>query len=338
MTDARLRTPLCGTLGIALPIVQAPVGSATTAALVAAVSGAGALGTLALSWRSDDEIRRALAEVRARTTAPFAVNLVLAMPWRERLAVCLEEGVRIVSLSWGDASDAVGLVHDAGGIALVTVADARQAEAAAAAGADVLVAQGWEAGGHVLGEVATMSLVPAVVDVAGGTPVVAAGGIADGRGLAAVLALGADGAMVGTRFLAAVEADVHPAYRDALLAAAAADTVHTGLFDGGWPDAPHRVLRNSTLEAWERAGRPSRGARPGEGDELGRSGDGRPICRYDDAVTAATTGEIEALSLYAGQAVGGTTDVRPAAEIVRAVADGAVRTIRSLAGALVDGG
>ena len=110
---------------------------------------------------------------------------------------------------------------------------------------------------------------PAVVDAVAPVPVVAAGGIADGRGLAAALALGAEAVWIGTRFVSATEADAHPLYRERLLAADADDTVYSTLFDGGWPDAPARTLRNPTIEAWEAAGRPAPGARPGEGDVIG---------------------------------------------------------------------
>src|SRR5204862_1663663 len=122
-----------------------------------------------------------------------------------------------------------------------------------AAGGDIVVAQGWEAGGHVWGRVATMPLVPRVVDAVRPTPVVAAGGIADGRGVAAALVLGAAGAWLGTRFLASEEIFIHPDYRERVLRAAETDTSYTTLFDVGWEDAPHRTLRNRTLEAWEAA-------------------------------------------------------------------------------------
>jgi nitronate monooxygenase len=154
-----------------------------------------------------------------------------------------------------------------GAIVLHTVTTAKEARQALECGVDVVIAQGWEAGGHVRGAVASLPLIPAVVDAVGQVPVVAAGGIADGRGLAAVLALGASGAWIGTRFLASQEVEIHPQYRDRLLQAAEDDTVYLEeLFDIGWAKAPHRVLRNDTVTAWEAAGRPARGKRPGEGE------------------------------------------------------------------------
>ena len=142
------------------------------------------------------------------------------------------------------------------------------------------MAQGWEAGGHVWGEVSTLALVPRVVDAVAPLPVVAAGGIADGRGLAAVLALGAGAAWMGTRFLLAEEAATHPVYREAVIAADETATAYSSLFDVGWPDAPLRALRNSTWEAWRAAGEPPPGARPGEGEIVATGEDGRDIARY----------------------------------------------------------
>jgi len=191
---------------------------------------------------------------------------------------------------------------------------------------DVVVAQGWEAGGHVRGTVATLPLIPAVVDAVGTTPVVAAGGIADGRGLAAVLALGAAGAWIGTRFLASQEATIHPRYRELLLSATEDDTVFLEeLFDVGWRKAPHRVLRNKTVETWEAAGRPPFGARPGEGEVIARSRSVGEIVRYQTYTPGADfEGDIDALSLWAGQSVGLVSEIKPAGDIVRG-AEGPMR-------------
>jgi len=135
-----------------------------------------------------------------------------------------------------------------------------------------------------------------------------------------VMAAGAAGAMIGTRFLATPEADVHPDWVARLVAAGAADTVLTGLFDGGWPGAPHRVLRNSTYARWDEAGRPAAGSRPGEGELVARHGD-MEIPRYAaDEPRRETTGDLEAMCLYAGQGVGLVTEVEPAAGIVSRIA------------------
>ena len=240
------------------------MGGAVGPALASAVSNAGGLGMLAL-WRADAEtMRKQIRETRALTSKPFGVNLNLEFPQDERLEVCLAEKVPVISFFWREPGALVRRAKEAGAIVLQTVASANMARRAVESGVDVVVAQGWEAGGHVRGTVATLPLIPAVVDVVGTTPVVAAGGIADGRGLAAVLALGAAGAWIGTRFLASQEATIHPRYRERLLRATEDDTVFLEeLFDVGWPKAPHRVLRNKTVETWEAAGRPLSGARPG---------------------------------------------------------------------------
>jgi len=325
-----MKTALTERLGITRPIIQAPMGGASPPALAAAVSNAGGLGMLALSWHPPQAVRAAIRATRALTDKPFGVNLVLAFPQDERLAVCLEEKVPVISFFWGDPGPHAGACHTAGAVVLSTVATAAEARAAVAAGADMVVAQGWEAGGHVLGEVATLPLTRAVVEAVSPAPVIAAGGISDGRGLAAVLALGAAGAWIGTRFLATPEAGVHPRYRERLLAADEAATVHTRLFDIGWRDAPHRVLRNSTVEAWEAAGRPAPGARPGEGEPVAQTSRG-PIPRYASTTPGEDAeGDIEALSLWCGQGVGAVHEVRPAAEVVREIAGEAEAVIRAL--------
>lgn len=323
-----LRTSFCDLAGISVPIVQAPIGGPCTPALAAAVSEAGGLGMLALSWSEERALRDELIATRERTGKPFGANFVLKWPQRERIETCLAEGVKIISTFWGDPAPLCDMIHDAGGLHLHTVASAAEAKRAADAGVDVVVAQGAEAGGHVWGQVATLPLVPAVVDAVSPLPVVAAGGIADGRGLAAVLALGADAAWMGTRFLLADEADTAEIYRERLLAAVETDTAHGIVFDIGWPDAPHRALRNSTVRAWEHAGRPEPGRRPDEGETVGHLPGGHGIERYSDiAPTREITGDIESMALYAGQGVALARQPRPAAEIVAEVHDDAVRAL-----------
>jgi nitronate monooxygenase len=311
-----VRTPLCEQLGIDHPIVQAPIGSAAVPRLAAAVSEAGALGTIALSWSKD--AGAPVHETIALTSRPFAANFVLAWDEHERLDAALEAGLRIVSLTWGDPAPYVGLVHDAGGIVLHTVGSAEEARRAVAVGVDVVVAQGWESGGHVGGRVATLPLVPAVVDAVAPVPVIAAGGIGDARGVAAVLALGAQAAWLGTRFLMAEEAPVAERYRERLVESTETDAEwYADLYDVGWPDAPHRALRNATADAWEEAGSPPPGARPGEGEPIATRSSGESIVRYASTTPlAGTTGDVDALSLWAGQSVALAREVQPAAAIV----------------------
>jgi len=290
---------------------------------------------LALSWHPPEQVRAEIRRTRELTQRPFGVNLVLAFPQAERLAICLEEGVGLISFFWGDAAPFVEEVHRAGALVATTVGSADEASRAVAAGADVIVAQGWEAGGHVRGDVATFPLVRAVVEAVGRAPVLAAGGIADGQGLAAALALGAAGAWIGTRFLASPEAAIHPRYRDLLLLADETATVHTNLFDVGWPDAPHRVLRNATYERWVLAGRPPSGARPGEREVLA-TGAQRDMLRYQSTTPGPeASGDIDALSLWAGQSVGRVRAVKPAGEIVREIASTAQTVLRALSAELI---
>jgi nitronate monooxygenase len=250
----------------------------------------------------------------------------------ERLNVCLEEGVPIVSFFWQDPGPLVRTAKDAGVIVMHTVGDAGSAMRAVDSGVDVIVAQGWEAGGHVRGRVATMPLVPAVVDQVGDTPVIAAGGIADGRGLTAALALGASAGWIGTRFLASEEASIHPEYRNRILESSENDTAYLhDLFDGGWEAAPHRVLRNSTVAAWEQAGCPRPGVRPGEGDVIATSPSRGEILRYDAYTPGEDfSGAIEALPMWAGQTTGLVRRVQPAAEIVDEIMAEASRVMSGL--------
>src|ERR1700728_1555558 len=309
-----MRTPVCELLGIEQPIVQAPMSAVPE--LAAAGSNAGALGMLALTWSTPagDVIR----ETAALTARPFGGKLVLADHQHRRLDEVLEAGLRIVSLFWGDPTGYVEQIHDAGGLLLQTVSSAEEARRAVDSGADVVVAQGWEGGGHVKSQIATLPLVPAVVDAVAPVPVIAAGGIGDARGVGGGLALGAQAAWVGTRFLLAQEMPIHEEYRSRLINATETDAQwYPDLYDVGWPDSPHRALRNSTAEMWEAAGRPPLERRPGFGDVIAHFSSGEEIVRYEPAPPmVVTSGDIEALSQWAGQSVALARQPQSAAEIV----------------------
>jgi nitronate monooxygenase len=270
-----------------------------------------------LTW--SDDAGAVVRDVAALTARPFGGNLVLTSDHHRRLDQALAAGLRIVSFMLGDPSGYTKLVHDAGGVVLVTVGSAEEARRAVGAGADVIVAQGWEAGGHLSSTVATLPLVPAVVDAVAPVPVIAAGGIGDARGVAAVFALGAQAAWLGTRFLLATEMPIHEYYRNRLVAAAETDPQwYPNLYDVGWPDSPHRALRNSTAEAWEAAGRPPDAQRPGIGDVIAHFASGEAIVRYEPAPPMiGTTGDIEALSMWAGQGVALARQPQSAADIVK---------------------
>ncbi|MFL5578560.1 MAG: NAD(P)H-dependent flavin oxidoreductase [Gemmatimonadaceae bacterium] len=310
-------------LGVELPICQAPIGSLASAELAAAVSEAGALGHVACTWRGVDDLRALFRRVRALTSRAFGANFVLDFPIEEQLSVALDHGVPVVSFFWGDGAPYLPRVHAAGAVAIQVVGSVEEARCAADAGFDLLVAQGRDAGGHVRGEQGTMTLVPEVVDALAPLPVLAGGGIVDRRGVAAAFALGAQGVWVGTRFAASREANAHPVYQDLLVAATGADTVHSTVFDVGWPGAPMRTLRNSTVRAWEAAGRPAAPGRPHEGEPVARRGDGPALPRYHFAApTREAAGDVEAMALYAGEGAGLVRAVEPAASIVADLAAG----------------
>jgi NAD(P)H-dependent flavin oxidoreductase YrpB (nitropropane dioxygenase family) len=199
------------------------------------------------------------------------------------------------------------------------VGSVSDAQRAAAAGVDVIVAQGVEAGGHVAGEVSTLALVPRVVDAVSPRPVAAAGGIADARGLVAVLALGAQAAVLGTRFLASTESRAHPHYKQKVLEASEADTVRTILFGHGWPNAPHRTLRTAFVRQWlgqEARGQESRPDEPAVGQTV-IGGQPMPVLRFMGfPPNSDATGDIDSMDLLAGQGVGLVGELKPARQIV----------------------
>jgi nitronate monooxygenase len=191
----------------------------------------------------------------------------------------------------------------------------------------VIVAQGWEAGGHVWGNVASLPLVPSVIDaVAGQVPVVLAGGVGDGRGLAAALALGAEGVVLGTRLLLSHEAGIHEEYKHRLLQAKETDTVYTDIFEKGWPNSYSRVLRNSTYDQWLKSGQAPSGKRPGEHDIVAHYPEGQAVERYSRNLPAPLMeGNLEALAHYAGQSVGLVHSKKSVSEILDEVVEEAIR-------------
>jgi len=248
-----LQTPVCDLLGIQLPIFQAGMSTYTTPDLVAAVSNAGGLGIIGGLFRDADELHEEILKVRQLTSRPFGVNHVVSQLDPDAIDVTLELRVPVLSLAWGKADEIVRRAHDAGMKVIHQVNTPEEAGRAASAGADVIVAQGAEGGGHV-GAMSTLPLVPQVIDVVNGVPVLAAGGIADGRGLAAVLMLGAQGALIGTRFLATPEASGRGHSKDVILNALGSQTVASKFFDDvlglRWPGALVRSIRNPLLDRW----------------------------------------------------------------------------------------
>ncbi len=320
-----IQTPLCRTLGIDLPIWNAGMGGGSAGAdLAAAVSNAGGFGVLGMGGVPPPGIRAQIQRTRELTAKPFGVNVLLPMLEPGQIEACLEEGVSALIPFWGEMKPHIQNAHRAGVKIIPQVGSVDEAKAVADAGADAVMIQGVEAGGHVRGTSALSIVLPAVIEAVKPLPVVAAGGVATGLGLAAVLTLGAQAASIGTRFLCSHEAGVAPAYKQRVVRANAEDTVHTLLFDIGWPNAAHRVLRNKAIAEWEAAGCPPSGQRPGEGTIVGRFAIGEQIVEVPKygvfPPMAGFEGDIEQTALYCGQSCSLIHDIRPAAEIVRDLA------------------
>jgi len=328
-----LRTPLCHVLRIEWPVLSVGFGAGARAELASAVSNAGGFGVLGASGMPPDALRAEVERTRTMTDRPFGINIIIADDpeadleedrafFRSQIAAAAEAGASAVVLFWGDAAPFVPHAHDLGMKVLIQVGSTEEAESARDAGVDAVIAQGLEAGGHVRGGSSTWELLPATVEKLGAMPVVASGGIGDGAGLARALTLGAQGISLGTRFVCSEEADVHPEYKQRIVHSDAEDTVYTAdLYDGGWPGAPHRTLRNRTFEEWMAAGRPPAGKRPGEGTTIGlrRLSSGAVVEWPRYAVGMATTdfdGDVEYAPMWAGESCSVVNDVKPASQIV----------------------
>jgi NAD(P)H-dependent flavin oxidoreductase YrpB (nitropropane dioxygenase family) len=266
-----------------------------------------------------------LDQARQLSAGPVGAHFFMLMVDPASAPECVAaaaERAPVVDFFYADPDPAlVDIVHAAGGLASWQIGSAEEARAAADAGCDFVIAQGIEAGGHGRGQIGLLPLLDAVLSAVD-VPVLAAGGIGSGRALAAVLAAGADGARIGTRFVAAEEAEAHPRYVEALIAANPTDTVRSDTFALDYPGAPHRALRSSVAAA-----------QAFQGDEVGQvltpSGDRVPVRRFQKlTITRHVTGVIEAMPHWAGESVGGVTRVQPAAEIIRELAGEAERLLR----------
>ncbi len=300
--------------GLSAPILQAPIGSASNVALATAVAKGGGLGSLAMTWTERDDGLAAAAQLKA-AGVPFFFNFVLRFGTECPAWYC-DSGLPAITLSWGVDAGLIAALKSSGTKVGVQAGSVAGASDAIAAGADFIIAQGIEAGGHVQSSTPLAKLLGETVAIANSTPVIAAGGLSTAADIARVMKAGAQGVMMGTRFVASNESLAHDAYKQALVAARSDDTVYTNCFDIGWPYSMARVLRNSTFEMWEAAGNPAAPNRPGEGDITYRNGE-ESFVRYCDTPPApGAVGDLLAGSLYAGTSVDGITSVRPAAEIV----------------------
>jgi NAD(P)H-dependent flavin oxidoreductase YrpB (nitropropane dioxygenase family) len=288
------------------------MGTGTSHELVAAVSEAGGFGILGATHLAPDRLRAEVDAIRQRTQRPFGLNHLLFMAQEDRIAASLEVRPKVISTAWAwpdqDLRSLFARVHDADALVMHMVSAVPEAERAAAAGADIIVAQGTEGGGHV-GWMGSMPLVPMVVRAVAPVPVLEAGGVADGAGLAAALALGAEGVLLGTRFLATPEAPVPPRFKQTIIDSDGHDTLLTEIPDLAtgtvWPGAMSRVRRNPFVERW--AGR--------EWELRQRSHEIGPevaAARRDDRIDEYTIGT--------GQTAGLIHDLKPAGQIVHDVA------------------
>ena len=242
-----LHTPICDKLGIEYPIFLAGMGGVSLSKLVAAVSNAGGLGLIGAATLDPDGLRDEIRKTRELTDKPFAVDLLAPDPEmiRPHMQVVFEEGVKIFVAGLAVPEDFIKEMHERDMLVMVMCGRVRHAQKSVAAGADIVAAQGTEAGGHT-GEIGALALIPQVVDAVN-VPVIAAGGMADGRGLVASLALGAEGAIFGTRFIATPEAQAAPGYRDAIVRATEADTMRTRAYTG----KTARTIKTPYAEEWE---------------------------------------------------------------------------------------
>jgi nitronate monooxygenase len=304
--------------GLKYPIFNAGMGGTATPELAIAVSNAGGLGAIGAGRVVADVVRQRVSQIKSATQRPFAVNFLLAFD-PVALPLVLDAGAPIIQFAWGIPTlENVTTIRNAGakmGIQISHVAGARRA---LDAGADYLICQGTEAGGHVQATRTLYEVLPAVIDEAKTVPVLAAGGIANGAQIRRALIAGASGVLIGTRFVATREAGAHEQYKSSIIRATASDTVLTVCFHDNWENAPHRALRNRTLELWEAAGCPPPGKRPGEGDIVATDAKtGTVKRRYGTLPPAADDrGALMELVMYAGQGVDAIRDIPSAGELV----------------------
>lgn len=324
-----IRTRLTEILECDHPVMLAGMGGVSYADLVVAVSEAGGFGTLGAAPMSIDRMKNEIADVRRRTDRPFGVDLLTAMPndMEAQVEAIIAGGASVFVAGLGIPRQVVDLCHRSGVLVVNMCGRVRHAVAAVESGCDIVVAQGTEAGGHT-GTVATMPLVPQIVDAVGDrVPVVAAGGIFDGRGLAAALALGADGVWIGTRFIATPEAHVVAGYQDALVAGRDDDTVITRAYTG----KTLRAVRNSYTQHFE--DHPEQ-LQPFP-DQIGRSMSDGAMHLGARPDKAGIDPDKECYA--AGQGIGGIHEIVPAGELVARFVDEAERELARL-GSLINAG
>jgi NAD(P)H-dependent flavin oxidoreductase YrpB (nitropropane dioxygenase family) len=321
-----LRTRFTDLVGCTVPLQQSPMGSFARPRLAAAVSAAGGLGMVVVTGASPARIAQRLDQALERSPGPIGANFFLLFSEPDTLPQCVATAAsraQVIDFFYQDPDPAlVSIVHQHGALASWQVGSVEEAVAAEAAGCDFIVAQGVEAGGHVRGQISLLALLGEVLDAVS-IPVLAAGGIGSGRAVAAVLAAGADGVRVGTRFVASEEAEAHPRYVDAVIAARAGDTLFADTFTYGYTGAPHRVLRASAAAAVA-----FQGEVVGEAYEP-ETGVTEPIHHLEKmTATRHASGTVEAMPHWAGESVSGVRGVQPAAAIIDELMRGAEQLLR----------
>jgi enoyl-[acyl-carrier protein] reductase II len=327
-----IHTDLCNLLGIESPIIQAAIAPYTSAQLVAAVSNAGGLGSVGSALRSTDNLKHEIEKVKELTKHPFAINFTINTFTEDAFRFAIEEAKpKVISCALGNPKELVKKVHDAGLLFMHQVHTANQAREAADLGVDIIIAQGSEAGGFC-SDVSSLALVPQVVDAVNDQqiPVVAAGGIADGRGLAAALMLGAQGINIGTRFLASVEvALVNQQWKQRIITAQSEDAIRVNFINDIFPvsnpnsykgTAP-RALRTSFIEEWNQK----------SSDEIKSQAEQL----RNTIMTGIKEGKSHELVPFTGQSAGLIHEILPAAEIIRNIVKEAEETIKSASSKLM---
>jgi enoyl-[acyl-carrier protein] reductase II len=325
----RLRTRFTEAFGLTTPIAQAGMAFVgMTPELPVAVSKAGALGSLGVGLMPAAALRETIAAIQGQTDRPFNVNFITVFTEQAQIDAVCEAGVAVVSFHWGHPKRAwIDQLHASGVRVFEQLSSVDAAKRAVDDGVDVVVAQGQEAGGHNAATLPVFALVPLVVDAVAPALVLASGGIADGRGVAAALMLGADGAWVGTRFVATGESAAHDGYKSRLVSYGATETASTSMFGPDMPDFnPMRVLRNRAVREW--LDNPSGGVEeaPQVIGETVLGGETVAMHRHSNLVPmrGLTTGDLEEMALLAGQGVGLVTSLLPAAEVIETMTAQAV--------------
>ena len=311
---------LTNLLNIKYPIIQAPTGGTINSSFTATVANNGALGALPLSWSEPGRAIKQIEDVKRKTKNSFFANFVLNFD-PKAFDVAISNGVPIIQFSWGMPSKKMVAKMKAKNVVLgIQVTSETSAKAAIELGADYLVCQGTEAGGHVHASRPLAEALKHVLKVSGSVPVVASGGIATGHKMRKYMQMGAAGVVMGSRFVATVESQGHKIYKNALMKSNAEDTVFTTCMNKGWDNATHRILRNSTFNMWESDGCSAIGNRPGETDTIARYGESTSVERYSiNSPGNFYTGNIEAMANYAGTSVSDINDIPTVPELINRI-------------------